>query len=150
MPQDFPVAEYESVHKRVEPRARTVPEIYEQFGGAWNAVAYRFFAVAEYSATLSKSLAASAGPPPLERSQQERDLFGFFSNGFSVLESAFYGLFALGAFVSPTAFPISTPRDQQRISPSSTLDALTKAFAGDPIIGVTSTILSELRLSRMA
>ena len=56
--------------QELSPARAQFPEIYEQFGGAWNAVAYRFFAVAEYSATLSKSLAASAGPPPLEGSRQ--------------------------------------------------------------------------------
>jgi len=143
MPDDFPVAAYESVHRSVEPRATKFPEIYEQFGGAWNAVSYRFFAVAEYSAILSKSLAVRTSTRVAGRCEQERDLFGFFNSGFSVLESAFYGLFALGAFVVPAAFPINTPKDQQRISPSSTFDALRKTFAKEPIVTVTSTILSD-------
>jgi hypothetical protein len=144
MPSDFAVAEYESIQKRVEPRSRISPKIYEHFGGAWNALAYRFIAVTEYEAAFSNSLAdVGSSPLPSHRSRQERELFGFFSNGFSVLESAFYGLFSLGAFISEPNFPISTPKDQQRISPSLTASAMTKTFGGDPIISVITAILSD-------
>jgi hypothetical protein len=144
MPPDFPVAEYESVHKRVEPRARSSKDIYEQFAGAWNAVAYRFLAVTEYETAFGASLSTGGGSPkPSERYQQERDLFGFFSNGFSVFEAVFYGLFGLGAFLSTTNFPMSTAKDQQRISPSSTVAAIAKAFPGEPINQVLSGISSD-------
>ncbi|NBX03534.1 MAG: hypothetical protein EBR02_05675 [Alphaproteobacteria bacterium] len=47
MPLDFPVADYEAIHSIVEPRTRKAKETYEQFAGAWNAVAYRFLALTE-------------------------------------------------------------------------------------------------------
>jgi hypothetical protein len=100
MPSDFPVADYDSVHKKVQPHAQTAADIYEQFGGAWNALSYRFLAVAEYEAAFDASLTSvGSSPVPTERYRQERDLFGFFSNGFAVLETAFYGLFSLGALI---------------------------------------------------
>jgi hypothetical protein len=144
MPPDFPVAQYESVHGRVEPRARTSNDIYEQFAGAWNALSYRFLALTEYEAAFSASVArVGSRSSPLERHRQERDLFGFFSNGFSVFEATFYGLYSLGSFINAAAFPMSTAKDQQRITPSSTTAAMAKAFPGDPIHQTISTVLSD-------
>jgi hypothetical protein len=144
MPPDFPVEHYESVHKRVEGRARTSNDTYEHFAGAWNALAYRFLAVTEYQAAFTASLSIVGGSPtPDERYRQERDLFGFFSNGFSVFESAFYALFSLGAFVSAAGFPLNTPKDQQRVSPSSTAAALARVFPSDHIHKTVSAITSD-------
>jgi hypothetical protein len=144
MPPDFPVAFYEAVYKKVERRASTVPDLYEQFAGAWNALAYRFLALAEHEAALTVSLAnLGASPSRLERYRQERDLFGFFSNGFSMFEAAFYGLFSIGAFVSSAGFPMSTAKDRQRISPSSTAIAMVRAFSGDPLNKIISSAASD-------
>ncbi len=144
MPPEFPVAEYESVFERVKPHAQTANDIYKQFVGAWNALPYRFLAVTEYEAAVTTSLTEAGGSPsPPERYRQERDLFGFFSNGFSVFEATFYGLFSLGALLSAADFQIGTAKDQQRISPSSTASAIGKAFAGDPIHGAVDSILSD-------
>jgi len=144
MPADFPVAEYESVHKKGETCATAQPAIYEQFAGAWNALSYRFVAMAGYGAALTDSLAkVGASPPPNERYSQERDLFGFFSNGFSIFEAAFYGLFSLGAFISPANFPIATAKDQQRISPAVTAGAVAKAFPGDPLQLVITRVSTD-------
>jgi hypothetical protein len=144
MPPDFPVAEYESLFKIVEPRARASQDICGHFAGAWNALAYRFLAVTEYEAALTGSLAkVGTSSAPTERYQQERDLFGFFSNGFSIFEAAFYGLFSLGAFLSAASFPMSSAKDQQRISPSSTAAAMTKAFPGDPLQQVIISVSSD-------
>jgi hypothetical protein len=144
MPSDFPVADYDSVHKKVQPHVQTAADIYEQFGGAWNALSYRFLAVAEYEAAFDASLTSvGSSPVPTERYRQERDLFGFFSNGFAVLETAFYGLFSLGALLSPQNFPIATCKDKRKISPTSTAAAITKAFPSDPINLVISAILND-------
>jgi len=144
MPPDFPVAHYESVHSKIQPRASTSREIYEQFGGAWNAIAYRYLAVTEYEAAFTASLVdVGTSPQATDRHQQERDLFGFFGNGFAVFEAAFYSLFALGALVSVASFPISTAKEQQRINPTSTTDAITKAFPNDPIVHTLNNVTSD-------
>ena len=144
MPPDFPVTEYESVHMVVESRASGANDIYEQFAGAWNALAYRFLAVTEYEAAFTASITAfGSSPKPLDRHQQERDLFGFFSNGFSVFEAAFYSLYSLGAFHSGVKFPMGTAKDQQRITPSSTAAAIAKAFPDDPIQLAVDAVMSD-------
>jgi hypothetical protein len=144
MPSDFPTAEYEFVHSRMEPLSRTANEIYAHFAGAWNAVAYRFMAMTEYERAFSDSIAVvGASPSPLHREEQERALFGFFSSGFSVFESTFYALFSMGAFLSGQYFPIATQKDQQRISPATTAASLAKAFSNDPLMPVVTAILLD-------
>src|SRR4051812_7294177 len=83
MPADFPVKEYEQIFARVSPRLG--PEMYDQFGGAWNAIAYRFRGMADYAESAGASFDRFRGPPPEERYRQERDLYGFFACAFSVI-----------------------------------------------------------------
>jgi len=133
-PADFPLAAYNEIHRKVHPFAQSQNGVYVNYASAANALAYRFIAVTEYETSLSASLgqfgaSAEAG----ERYHQERDLFGFFSSGFSALEAAFYCIFSLCAFVAPAAFPIQSPRDQQRVSPGTTAAAVAATFAAEPI-----------------
>jgi hypothetical protein len=92
MPPDFPTEAYESVFSKSLEYVQSANDIYSHFAGAWNAVAYRFLAVADYECELISSL-SQRSPGPKIRHAQERQLFGFFSNGFSVFEAAFYGAF---------------------------------------------------------
>jgi hypothetical protein len=52
-------------------------------------------------------------------------------------------LFAVGSFIDPLAFPLSTPRAQRRVSPSSTNDAFKRAFPGNPLLGVFAGLFSD-------
>ena len=144
MPLDFPVAQYEFVHKKIVAISKTSNSTYEHFAGAWNAVAYRFLALTEYEASFSKSLTTTnTDLTPSNRHRQERDLYGFFCNGFSIFEACFYSIFSLGAFLSAANFPIATAKDQQRISPASTTAAMVKAFSSDPINKAIDLIISD-------
>lgn len=132
--QDFPVAPYEAVHKLVVERWSEELS-YSQFTGAWNAVAYRFHGALDAGGTFQKTLRDfGSHPAPNQRYQQEAALFNFFSNGFSVFEAMFYGLFAIGSFIKPNDFPIATQKEQQRISPTSTADAFRRAFPNEEIL----------------
>jgi hypothetical protein len=142
MPVDFPTAHYNDVFERTLSKVAASPAIHEQFAGAWNAVAYRFQAMADDEMAFT-SLVVQTAPKPEIRCQQESALFGFFCNGFSVFEAAFYGIFALGALLSPTAFPIAAARDQQRISPQSASAAVAKAFPSEPLNVVIASLLSD-------
>lgn len=142
MPGDFPTGHYNAVYDRTLARVTAAATVHDQFAGAWNAVAYRFLAMADEERTFP-SLIANTAPEPSIRYQQERSLFGFFSNGFSVFESAFYALFALGTLSSPSHFPIATAKDQQRISPQSTSAAFATAFPADPLNTALSALLTN-------
>jgi len=135
MPVDFPLAAYEAVHLKVAPHRAASEQIYNQFAGGWNAITYRYNAFAEYDDHFSESIGTyGAAPPAEERYRQERDLFGFFSSGFSTFEAFFYAAFAAGAFLQPGKFPIGRPEDQRNISAGTTLRAYRTAFPAAPLI----------------
>lgn len=142
MPRDFPVAALESIHSKAFAYRATQPEIYEHFATAWNAVAYRFLAVADYESEFTASLSMRLSDAAV-RHEQEKHLFGFFSNGFSVFEAAFYGLFSLGSLFSAIAFPMATAKDQQRISPTSTIKAVRAAFPTSPLNAALHLIAND-------
>lgn len=143
VPSDFPTAPYESIYSAVEAYQAGHP-LYEHHSGAWNALAYRFRAMTdsgEAFATLMKS--HGSAPKPEERYLQEKALFDFFSAGFSVFECAFYGLYAIGAFLKQEIFVLSSARDQQQVSPAKTRDAFTKAFPADPILSAFAALFAD-------
>ena len=64
------------------------------------------------------------------------------------MEFTFYGLFAIGAFITPMAFPLTTPKEQQQVSPKRTTEAFTNAFAGDPILQAFATLFADPSFQR--
>lgn len=144
MPDEFPVASYEAIHRKVTPFSGTNNEVYGQFAGAWNAISYRYRALADCDELFTASISThGAAPNAMERYRQERDLFGFFSNGFSTFEAFFYAVFATGAFIQPAVFLIATPADQQRITASRTIEAYARAFPNDAIIARLQQITND-------
>lgn len=143
VPDDFPVGAYESVYRAIESK-KAAHLLYEHYAGAWTALAYRFRAAMDYGeyfvALLKKH---GATPPPEERYLQERALFDLYSSGFAAFECAFYGLYTVGAFISPREFPLTTPREQQQVSPSRTKVAFARAFPGDPILAVFAALFAD-------
>ena len=145
---DFPFDPYEAVHAKVAAKWSGTASYY-QYSGAWNALAYRFHGSIDAGAKFQKSLKDfGAHPAPHQRYQQEEALFNFFSNGFAAFEALFYGLFAVGSFIDTIAFPLTTPKEEQRVSPSHTNDAFKRAFPGDPILGVFANLFSDAAYQR--
>lgn len=143
VPRGFPVRPYEIVYQLVAERRGTDP-LYEHHAGAWNALAYRYRTAVDSGDTFVDCITVhGATPPPEQRYLQERVLFEFFSSGFSVFESAFYGLYTIGALIVPASFPLSSAKDQQSVSPVRARDAFTRAFPEDPILTVFSTLFGD-------
>lgn len=135
MPISFPVSQYESIYKIVTT---------EHFSGAWNALAYRFRASVDHKdAFISSVREHGSTPPPEMRYSQEKILFDFFSSSFSAIEALFYGLYAIGTFISPSHFSLSSERDQQGVSPSKTQKTYAKAFPNDVILTSFSNLFSD-------
>jgi hypothetical protein len=144
MPTDFPTPDFEAVQSKLTTMERAQTEHYRHFAGSWNALSMRYMALVQYADTFSASVAAHGiGPCPKERYEQERLLFGFFSNGFSTFEAYFYGMFSIGAMLAPEHFPFASAADHQRVTASRTLDAYARAFASDPIISAFKALLSN-------
>lgn len=143
VPTDFPSGPYENIHAIVLAKLNGHGS-YEHYAGASNAVAYRFKAAIEYADAFALSLKThGTAPVPEERFNQEKLLFGFFSSGFSVLESVFFELFVLGVFVAPGKFPLATPQDQQNVTPKRTQTAFASAFPGDPILTTFAAVFGD-------
>lgn len=148
VPLDFPIFQYESVHKIIGSTKANHP-LYEHYSGAWNALAYRFRAAIDYGDIFVESLRTYGDAPPSEeRYIQERTLFNFFGSGFSVFESAFYGLYTIGAFLEPKYFSLSSKEDQRSISPKSTNDAFVRAFPTDSILTTFQEVISDAEYQR--
>ncbi len=143
MPSDFPVSPYEAVHARL-PKDHPENTYYREHAGAWNAVAHRFLAAAQYSDDFTASIRQTAGSASVEaRHYQEKSLFGFFTNGLSAIEATFYGLFAMGGLLNSAFFPMTTPEDQQNVTPRNTFTTYGKAFPGDPILIILGAVLKD-------
>jgi hypothetical protein len=140
MPSSFPSATYEAVYARVRawPGAANA---FGHFGGAFNALSYRFRAAHDLAIAFQQSVVSEGtSPPPDPRYHQERLLFEFYSSCFSVLEAYFFALFAVASILSPSDFPLATPADEQKVTPTNTLKLLAKHFAGDPIVMALTTL----------
>ncbi len=131
MPAGFDVRSYNAVHERVEPKRAAFPDACEQFGGAWNAVGYRCKAADEHSRAFTNSIRRYGdSPPPLQRYEQERDIFNFFVTGLATIESFFYAMYAVGAILDAAAFPMGSG-DLRGINPRSVVPRFVGRFPGD-------------------
>lgn len=152
MAADFPRNGYDRVFLKVRSVANARPQMFDHFGGAWNAISYRFMAMCFHGDTFSASIVLPQGPRQtyfMKRYGEERELFGFFSNSFSTFESFFYGMFSVGNYLSPYDFPMATAKDQQAVSPTNTDRAYRKAFPGDPILAAFTAVFSDTRFREL-
>lgn len=141
--KNFPQNEYESVHQILSGKYSNRKE-YEHFSGAWNAISYRYKSTIDEAGYFIELLKQNGiTPPPKERYLQEKALFNHFSSCFSVFESAFYGIYAIGSIIRPDFFPIESQSDQQKISIKSTQRAFENAFPSDPIINAFTELLED-------
>lgn len=146
--QDFPTQPYEAVHALVTARWSTEAS-YFHYSGAWNALAYRFHGAVDAGTKFQKSLRDfGSHPAPHQRFHQEEALFNFFSNGFSAFEAMFYALFAIGHFIDPLAFPLTTPKEQQRVSPSHAADAFKRTFPNEPLLDAFASLFADTSYQR--
>jgi hypothetical protein len=83
-------------------------EKWDEYMAAWNAVAYRFHAMAEHDENFRTSLSTKGFD---DRYVQERELFGFFVTGLSAIEAFGYGLHFLLSIAYPANFPVDKRRD---------------------------------------
>lgn len=140
MPPDFPRRQYESVYARVQ-KSQAGSEAFRHFGGAFNALSYRYRAAHDDAVAFQRRLQSEgSSPPPEPRYEQERLLFNFYSNCFSVLEAYFFALFAFSHMLKPREFALATPEDEQKVSPASTLKLLGKHFSCDPIVPALTSL----------
>jgi len=143
MPSDFPTSSFEATYWGT---VRLQGPFLDDFVGAWNAVAYRYRSLPDYGDSFGISITRhGAAPEANVRYLQEKDLFGFFSSAFSIFEAFFFGMFAVGATLSPTTFPFATPADRQRVGVGSTIAGYRRTWANDPVITAFETLSQDPR-----
>jgi hypothetical protein len=141
----FPQVPYERAHGRLAPLADSPQaDTWRQFGLAWNAVAYRFQACAEYDEAFRELFDRSgSNTGGLDRYRQQRDLYGCVVNACSVVESCYYAAYAVGALADPAAFPISTPEAQRDVEPRATARRYGVRFSGDPFTSLLDSVITD-------
>jgi hypothetical protein len=143
-PKDFPVANHTRVNNRVGPRQPSQPDVYAEYAGGWNGVAYRFFECAQ-SDEAFRTWFKRGGPSPIPelRYRQETHLFLFFVAGLASIESFSYMAYTLAAFIDPANFPLATPANKRAINPAWTTSRFAIAFPGDQITVALDAVITS-------
>lgn len=141
VPPDFPGVEFDMFNRRLADGMPHSEDQWAQFGPSWNAVAYRFLALADADAFLAHSFKAHGTAPPMpERMRQEHALFSFVSCALSCLDSIGYAFFAACSILSPSAFPLTTEAERKKITIQHTGSALMAEYPGDRLGVLVDTV----------
>jgi hypothetical protein len=130
VPQDFDKTGYDQLGAHMGKHPNKVGR--DGWANAHNGVQYRF-----RGAALADERFASTFSVTGDRYVQEEALFGFFFNAVSCVECFLFGLYHIGAVVSPGAFPIATNQDLSRIRRDKVKDGFRRSFPG---VGLTKLI----------
>jgi hypothetical protein len=133
LPDDFEHESYEAVSSLITPLRERYQLQCKEFTTAWHGVANRFRACAEHDEAFTRSIKKNDSPQQPERYYQERELFGFFINGLSMVESTCYGLYAIGSILKEQYFPIKKPKNMRAITPERTADRFRTTFPNEGI-----------------
>src|SRR5438552_1943329 len=132
-PNGFPLEAYNAVYNGLPKKARRRSRKWKDFRDAWSAVAYRFLWVDYYADAFAKSIGKDGiGPAQPMRSEQERFAFGFILNALSCLETAHYGLFAVGALLSKD-FPLRNEKHRVGVRMDRTVKRFEQVFPKEPL-----------------
>ena len=140
----FPVAQYESVQKRMGPQQPLHPEMYRHYAGGWNAVRNRAIGCQkcadEYTSLFTKQ---GVSPAQEARIAQDNALFGFFAYALSTIESWFFAMHAVASILHPADFPMTTDSDLKDIMPTLASQRFDAAYTKSAISNAMKRILSE-------
>jgi len=131
---------------------------YNHFYSAWVAIAFRLHASNDHNNAYTEVFKRTGGVAYDRDLYQEDDaLFDFFVKGFSVLESFYYSVYALGALIftptqelsvpPPPQFPLLHPTEQKKlreITPLRTYTAFNQLFPGLPLTDLLGYILDDV------
>ncbi len=149
LPGDFPHRNYLKVWnlaRRFQSDDAARIECNRQFGGAWNAVAYRFLLCSEADEASAKLIANHTGSiDHAIRAKLANNLFMFFVAGQATVESLAYAAHAMPAIFAYTGFCINTVEERRNVNLKLAGKQLTKAFHS-LAIGSSLTCLATDRL----
>lgn len=115
-------------------------DIYLQFAYAWNGIIYRYKSIDYHDKRFSKSFSAFGNAPPhSQRLVQERELYNFFSNSYSIFENFAYALYFAIHHYNTNNFPVKSENDIYNINFHNIKCRLSDLYADE---GITKTIIS--------
>ena len=150
LPTAYPSSAHAELHTRAHDffqAAGVPPDIQQELRTALNSVAYRFKMCTDAGCAFCDSLLRyGAAPAQPERYAQERDFFDFVVTGFTAIECAGYGLFALGAALWPAQFPFTTEALRRKVTLRVALDTCGRVPAANAIHTALSVTLAAPEL----
>jgi len=114
------------------------------WASAHNGIEYRF-----RGAALADERFASTFSVAGDRYAQEEALFAFFFNAVSCIECFLFGLYHIGALVSPHAFPIATDQDLSGIRRKWVRDCFKRSFPGDALTKLIGRVVDDPQFLNM-
>jgi hypothetical protein len=130
MPTGFNTEIYRLIQEMIQPLFESNQQVRIEFVGAWNAIQYRFLSCYESSTIFTESMKLYGDAPvQQQRYIQEKELFNFFANGLSVLESFYYASFAVGNLIDPKTFPMESEGDLKNINPNNSANKFIEVFS---------------------
>ncbi|TRZ52211.1 MAG: hypothetical protein D4S01_03280 [Dehalococcoidia bacterium] len=148
VPPSFPTEDYDKVRSFLEKYKDTHPAQCKSFGLGWHGLAYRYRTLVEYDKQFTNSVKVSNSPPPEERYNQGKALFGFFVNALSVIECFFYSTYCIASILKPDVFPISKSKDL-KFYPKDVASKYGTCFSGDCLSIKMNQCLHESKYKEM-
>ena len=107
LPQYFPKDKYEKIYIKVLQYKDNFQLQYHQFTGGWKSLVYRYFACTKHGDDYIKIIKKDRiSPSYFLRYEQERELFNFFTNGLSAIETLGYMLYMVCSIKKPNDFKV--------------------------------------------
>ena len=144
MPSSFPDNLFQTVKARIFSKVPSDLPGWNQIGSSHNAVRYRLRACSDYSEEFVKCVENFGDlPPPEERYQQERQLFGFFVSGYAAFDSFAYFAYFTAAHLRPSQFPTQLPGHIKSIGCKTIPVPFARVFPGEDISVALNSLLAD-------
>lgn len=139
MPEEFNCKIYNevfiTVHSLFNPQ-EPLPQTWIGFSSGWNAISFRYKSMSYHDEMFRRYLNEGGFEG---RYLEERELFNFFVNGLSSLETFFYAIYNLGKFIDAGIFNDSV----RQINPERTLQKFQLKFPDFSIEKFLSGLLDD-------
>lgn len=134
LPPDFPQDKYEKIHTKVLQYKDNFQLQCQQFSGGWRSLVYRYLACTKHSDDYIKIIKKDRiSPSYFLRYEQERELFNFFTNGLSAIETLGYTLYMICSIDNSNDFKVTTKEDLKYIVLTDTVSKLKKFYSVENI-----------------
>jgi len=134
LPPDFPQDKYKKIYTKVLHYKDNFQLQCQQFSGGWRSLVYRYLACTKHSDDYINIIKKDRiSPSHFLRYEQERELFNFFTNGLSAIETLGYMLYMICSIDNSNDFKVTTKEDLKDIVLNDTVSKLKKFYSVENI-----------------